>query len=657
MSGLFGTLNVSNLGLQAQQKALDVVSHNIANASTDGYSRETVTMEAEGSSQASLLSCGSSAQVGAGVLITSINRVRDTFLDYQVRSETSIKGTYEKRESYLSQVESIINGTSTTGLNADFSDFFSSWQSLSSSAETSDARTVVAEKSKTLADDLNNTYNKLQTLKTDCQSATKDQIFQINDILNQVDKINQQIKNVKVSGTEPNDLMDQRDLLLDQLSQEFNINVDSQKFDGVDVSPGNSGQIKYPNLVDAYDSSSEKRFSYVSSISSVAGTTSGTGANATNVYKVTYYKNGDMTNDSNKVDVYVRMTNDQESQMDENRVLWADKNGNAIGLSVDEASTPVKGTSETVNADGGTYNVMSFSSVNMFTPDDGQLKGTTSVQADIDTYTDQLNKMAKGLAFSVNAVLSGQTSVGTANSAGLTNGKLNSSSQADYMPFFVNSATASNNYTTNADGTVTFANDTALNNVLQAESGITAGNISVNEEILTNVMNIKTRTHDDQYAYESDNTTADGVSDGNRALAVAQLANSMMNMQNVSDTTTRAQFFDTNTSDTGAIGTKWAADSHGIYTVSNSSDGMTLGNYFKDTVDKLAVQQQQATRNVSNQTTVLNNINQTKQSNSGVSIDEEMSNLIQYEHAYQANAKVISTIDSLLDVVINGLMK
>jgi flagellar hook-associated protein 1 FlgK len=70
----------------------------------------------------------------------------------------------------------------------------------------------------------------------------------------------------------------------------------------------------------------------------------------------------------------------------------------------------------------------------------------------------------------------------------------------------------------------------------------------------------------------------------------------------------------------------------------------------------LAVQTQKATNDVTNQATLLNGLNQSKQSESGVSIDEEMSNMIQFQHAYQANAKVISTLSNLLDVVI-GLVQ
>lgn len=640
MSGLYSTLNVAGSGLFAQQKAIDTTSHNIANASTDGYSRQRVTMEANSPYLIPSIENTGEAQVGRGVSITSIQRVRDSFLDYQIRKETSTKGTYDKRETYLGEVEGIINGTSDSGLTKLFSDFYSSWQNLSKDPQNSDTRTIVAQKSSTLTDELNHVYNQLQSLKTDCQSATKDQIFEINDKLEQLDKLNQQIKNVKISGNEPNDLMDQRDLLLDQLSSNFNINIDSEKLDGVDVSPVNSDGIKYPNLIDSYDNTNEKRFSYVSNIEKDSTTpVSGSGSSAVYTYKLTYYKKGDMTNQDNCSTVYVNMTEDQEKQVDENRVLWADKDGNAIGLSVDEASSAVIGGTSPGAA-------LDFTSVKLFTPDNGEIKGTTSVQADIDTYTEDLNKMAKAFALAVNAIHSGLTN---ATAAGTASDGTSATPDKDYMPFFVNSSAAE--YTTDVSTGQKTLSSAALNNVLGAEDGITAGNISVNQEIMTNVMNIKVRTNDDQYASESDNKK-DGNSDGKRALAIAQLANSLMNIQNVSDTMDRADFFASSGANTG-----WAADSNGVKTVQNSNSGMTISNYFKDTVDKLAVQVQQASKNVTNQTTLLTNYTQTKASTSGVSIDEEFANLIQYQHAYQANAKIINTVDTLLDVVVNGLKK
>ncbi len=84
---------------------------------------------------------------------------------------------------------------------------------------------------------------------------------------------------------------------------------------------------------------------------------------------------------------------------------------------------------------------------------------------------------------------------------------------------------------------------------------------------------------------------------------------------------------------------------------------MTIGGYFKDTVNRLAVQTQEAKRIVTNHEALLASLDESRTSISGVSLDEEMANMIQFQHAYQANAKIISTVDELLDLVINGLKK
>ena len=89
----------------------------------------------------------------------------------------------------------------------------------------------------------------------------------------------------------------------------------------------------------------------------------------------------------------------------------------------------------------------------------------------------------------------------------------------------------------------------------------------------------------------------------------------------------------------------------------NADNGMTMDSYFKDTIDRLGIQAQEAKRMVENQEELLANLELSRASISGVSLDEEMANLIQFQHAYNANAKVISTVDELLEVVVNGLKR
>ena len=85
--------------------------------------------------------------------------------------------------------------------------------------------------------------------------------------------------------------------------------------------------------------------------------------------------------------------------------------------------------------------------------------------------------------------------------------------------------------------------------------------------------------------------------------------------------------------------------------------GVRVFDYFSNVVDQLGIKSQEAKRQVKNQTLTLSSIDDSRQQVAGVSLDEELSYLIQYQHAYNANAKIISTIDELLDVVVNGLKK
>ncbi|MDD3223534.1 MAG: flagellar hook-associated protein FlgK [Clostridium sp.] len=613
MSSLASILNTSVSGVNASQQALQVTSHNIANANTVGYSRERVDMESNAAAGPSF-DGPVGPQCGTGVTVTDISRIRDTFLDYQIRTETSIKGTYDARNNFLGQLQSVMNEPTTSGISSTLDIFFSNWQSLSKNPVS--GSTVVAQQTKTLTDALNSTYNQLQTLKGDCQTSIDNTVFSMNDTLDQLDSLNQQIINAKNSGSEPNDLLDKRDTMIDTLSQDFNLNTSSDnKYDGISLQPGDTSGISNPNLVQSENSDHEKRFSYISGIEKVDGTH--VDSDNTDTYKITYYKKGDMSSSANEVSVYVKgIDADEYNTIDENRVVWADKSGMAIGLSVDES-----GNAKTGGTDAST--AVDVSNLKLYTPTDGELKGTMTVQSDIDNYTNQMNNLAKAVAFSVNAVEGSQE-----DSSG------NLVSTSDSTPFFVNSSAALYDKST---GKAVLSNSATT---LSAEQGITAGNITINQEILDDPTKIKTNTTYDVYG-----NSPSGDTDGNRALAVANLQNTIMGIQNINSTTTRDAFVGTLTK-----------DSTGVYTVAQESNGSTCDTYFKNTITKIGTQEQQASSVLTTQTGLLQSFTQTRMSESGVSLDEEMTNLIQYQHAYQANAKVISTVSDLLDVII-GMVK
>lgn len=622
MAGLFSTFNIATRGMSVQQKAIDVTSHNISNANTEGYSRQRAKIETTTPyTDPSINRATGAGQMGTGAQVSAIERYRDTFIDYQIRTQTSTKGQYDTIQTQLGEVESIFNEPTDTGFSAVLTKFFSSWQDLSKAASSSEARTTVAQSAASLADDLNDKYNQMMKLKQNVQTEVQNSVYNINSQLNQISKLNQQIKAITVSGDTANDLMDKRDLLLDNLSEEFNINVTKTDLDGISVAPVDTNGVAQPNMVSSVDNGTDKRLSYISSIEGDSSTLDPlTGKEKCTI---TYYSMGDISSASNKHTITVSATSDEMKSIDENRVLWT----NTDGIAIDSSGSPLNSASTTYTT----------AQLTMFQPSDGNLKGYTAVQQDVDSYVDQLNNVAKTLAFSVNAIHSGLSDPGIANvppSATASTSPVN----YDAMPFFVNSDTAqysSSNVMSNLAAT------------LGAEQNITAGNISINKQILSDVSQIKTRKNDYQYANESSNTV-DGEADGARALAIAGLANALIKVSDVgSAINSRADLF--------AAGEN-TLSSDGL-TFGNNSSGATVSAYFKDIVDVLGTQSQEAQRVVTNQNSLLANFQNSKASISGVSLDEEMSNLIQYQHAYQANAKVISTLDELLDVVVNGLKK
>ena len=576
MSGLFGTLNVGRSGLTVAQTTVDVTSHNIANVNTEGYSRqraEIVTARPSSSYKY--------GQVGTGAQVEAIERIRDKFLDYQYRNQNSVYGSAYVKNDVLYQIETVFNEPTDTGISTVIGHMFDAWQELSKTPNSSNLRTVVVQQSLTLTDAINSTYKSLDDIQNNCQSLLKNNAIDTNSLLDQISNLNDQIRGVTAAGQNPNDLMDQRDKLLDELSYKFDIVVENTAYNGINVSAVDKNGMVTSTLVSSDGTGIAARLSYISSIEE---TTKGSG-----VYEITYYRNGNSTDPTMKDTIKVAgLSQEDIHQLQNNRIIWADGEGYAC------------------KADGSRINtIVDASQLHTFVQSTGEIAGNQSVQEDIEEYKESLDKLAFSIAISINAIHGGTTDA-----------------DKDMLPFFVNADYASYD----ADGSL------SPSYRAEYENKINASNITVNKDLLTNVMKINVQTTQDS-----------GEGDGKRALAIAQLRDSLMNIQDVGLTINSRSDL------------KFEAGSD-MYLQKDSS-GTTIDDYFKDMIDKLGVQAQEAGRLVDNQNTMLTEVSNSRLSVSGVSLDEEMSNLIQYQHAYSANAKIISTVDELLDVVINGLKR
>jgi flagellar hook-associated protein 1 len=243
----FMGLQTSLRGLIAQQEALDTVSHNIANASTVGYSREEVELSA---SRAQQIVTGSSAgtgtaELGTGVDLDGVSRARDKFLDLQYRAQSMRLGGLAATVQTMETIEGALAEPGENGISQELQTFWSDWEGLANDPEDSAARQAVVEAGKAIATSL----GELNTQLTGAKEVAEAEIGaiagaggEIESKAKEIALLNGAIRSAVTSGSQPNDLMDQRDMLLDELSALGQVSV-TEKADGtVEVGFGGAAE-------------------------------------------------------------------------------------------------------------------------------------------------------------------------------------------------------------------------------------------------------------------------------------------------------------------------------------------------------------------------------------------------------------------------------
>jgi flagellar hook-associated protein 1 FlgK len=212
MSSLFGTMSVALQSLLAQQSAMEVVSNNIANANTPGYSREVPVFEENPPTLAG------NTMVGTGVTMSSVESVRDNILNLRIDQETSEQSSLNSYVDSMNQVQALFNGTQGAGMQTDLSNFFNSFQSLATDPNSSSLRQSVIIAGQNLAGAFNQTSQNLATIQQGLDQSVVQTVDQVNQLTAQVADLNQQIQEVSNAGDDPGSLEDERDESLANLS-------------------------------------------------------------------------------------------------------------------------------------------------------------------------------------------------------------------------------------------------------------------------------------------------------------------------------------------------------------------------------------------------------------------------------------------------------
>lgn len=242
----FSGLNTALRGVQAHQAALDVTSHNISNVDTDGYTRQQVVFGASPSLliDAGAKQDGTGAQLGQGVDVLSYRRIREDFLDLQYRGQNMAASQSDVTARRLTTVQSLLGSNTANDLGKLLDNFWTAWDGLAANPSSQVNKDAVANAAGQLSARFNQLDGDLATSGQQATDAISDMLSDqgpIKPIADELASLNARINVAVQSGTQPNDLLDRRDQLLDQLSQYGQVSVTADptlNADGTKAYPG-----------------------------------------------------------------------------------------------------------------------------------------------------------------------------------------------------------------------------------------------------------------------------------------------------------------------------------------------------------------------------------------------------------------------------------
>ncbi|MEW6246965.1 MAG: flagellar hook-associated protein FlgK [Nitrospirota bacterium] len=215
--GLTGLFDIAKTALTVAQQGLTVTGHNVANVNTPGYSRQEVMLS---ENQPVNLRPG---QIGTGVRVTQIRRAVDTFINRELTHSYESIGRLTVTRDELFRLQSLFGDSNDQGLSALFDEFFKALSDVSTAPGQSTPRSVLLAKAGTLAAGLNETASYLSESRLALNAQVKQTITEINSLADQIAELNGKIVSAEVTGQNANDLRDQRDQALNDLAQRIDI--------------------------------------------------------------------------------------------------------------------------------------------------------------------------------------------------------------------------------------------------------------------------------------------------------------------------------------------------------------------------------------------------------------------------------------------------
>ncbi|MBW2642767.1 MAG: flagellar hook-associated protein FlgK [Deltaproteobacteria bacterium] len=585
MSGLGMVLNIAKGALAAQQYAMNVTGHNIANVNTEGYSRQSPILEPK----QALLYQG--MLLGRGVETEQVTRSVDQFVENKLMQEKSSMLSSQEMEKYMQVLEGIFSENSGTSISSMLSDYWNLWNDISNNPSGSSERIALYEHSVLMSNQFKSLGLDLNQIQTDITNAVTVGVERINQITSEIGQIN-----IKIAGTEANnvanDLRDKRNVLVSELNEYLDVKTFEQSNHSLSIvtargCPLVQGDSNYELEMGGSDGD---RVQWQNSAGNYVDITD-------------YITNGKL---GGLLDVRDRIISKYKLDLDEmaKEFIWSVNQQHSQGVGLEGFSMVTgtyQATDETAALDSsgltyadkivdGNFRMWVYDEDGNYVTDD-----TITIDADVT----QLDAGVAG------DIITQITNIHGNITATTTNRK-------------IQIATA-NNYT------FAFSDDTS--NVLAALgintffSGSSSGNISVNSTIVGNKNYIA--------AARIDTATGEFASgDNDNALTMTDLQYTSMDIS------------------------QWTCDR--INGDTEGSTTTTIEDYYHSMVGSIGIVSSSISRDRDFNEMMVDKLNTLRNSISAVSLDEEMINLIKYQHAYQAAAKLITISDEMLNALLSA---
>lgn len=226
MRTTFSGISIALRALQTQQISLDITGHNVANVNNPNYSRQTALHSATRPYPTPMMGfTPSSGQLGTGVQISQINRMRDSFVDLRLRQQLHDTNYWSTMKDGLQQVELFFNEPTENGIHYALDQFWDSLQDLSLEPDFTAVREVVVQRAQVLVESITGTRDHLKSLRDNFNDNIPLKVEEVNSLATRIADLNVQIGKISATGSLPNDLLDARDAMIEELSQLVDIEV------------------------------------------------------------------------------------------------------------------------------------------------------------------------------------------------------------------------------------------------------------------------------------------------------------------------------------------------------------------------------------------------------------------------------------------------